>query len=338
MTTVTQVEHPDAVVTLEDAEPGKRRLRVVSRRPHVYIHRDSCLTAYPDDLIRLILEVKGPGFLCDEVMREESPNYIQRHLELTVAAHLDPADLAGRRLLDFGCGAGASTTLLGRLLPQTEIVGVDLNEGNLRIARARTEFYKLGQTTLLLSPGGDTLPEGLGKFDAVMLSAVFEHLLAPERKTLMPVLWDLITPGGVLFLDETPARWFPLETHTTGLFGINYLPDMLAGPYARLCSGRVGRHDSWETLCRNGVRGTSLRGILRTLPRGRGEALVLPPSRLGIKNRVDLWYEGYASAETGRVGILKRSSVHLLRAASAVLGTPLVPYLSVAVRKRPPVD
>jgi SAM-dependent methyltransferase len=333
MSAASEIPHPDGIVHLEELEGGRRRLQVAPRRPGLYIRPDFCVTAYPDDLIRLILEVKGPADLCREIMREEDPTLLRRHLILTMDAHLDSQELIRRRLLDFGCGAGASTVILGRSLPGTEIVGVDVDGDDLRVARARVEFYRLPRVTFVQLVERDRLPEGLGPFHTVVLSAVFESLLPEERKTLMPQLWDLIEPGGVLLLDEVPARWFPVEVRASGLPLINFLPAPLAGFFARRCSRRVGRQNSWTDLRRKGIRGATIRAILRTLPKGSGKPVLLPPYRHGYRSRVDLWYDGYSGGEEGRMGVLRRMLFGLLRWASAILGTPLVPYLSVAVRK-----
>lgn len=329
----TTLERPDAVVRIRDLGQGRRLVRVEPRRPDLYIHRAEWETSYPDALIETILDVKGPGYLCDEIMRDEDPSYVRRHLDLTVLAHVDPEELRGKRVLDFGCGAGASTVILSRLLPGSVLVGVELSEGNLRIAQARAAFYGLTNATFLRSPDGDRLPENLGTFHGVVLSAVYEHLLKHERARLMPMLWNLLEPGGALFLDETPARWFPIETHTTGLPFINYLPAALAAGLARTCSKRVDKRDSWETLCRNGIRGASVREVLHSLSVRPGEVEVLRPSRLGLSNGVDLWFQGYAAAATGRASSLKRGSLPVLKVASALLGSPVVPYLSIALRK-----
>jgi ubiquinone/menaquinone biosynthesis C-methylase UbiE len=329
----TEILHRDGRATLSALANGKRRLRVEMSRPGAYVRRAEWNTAYPDWLIRVVLEAKGLAYLCDEIMRDEDPNYIRRHVELTVTAHVDPQELAGGEVLDFGCGAGASTVILSKLLPSSNITGVELSEQNLSIARARAEFYELHRTRLLLSPRENALPEGIGPFRAVMLSAVFEHLLPAERRTLLPMLWRLLEPGGVMFIDETPSRWFPIETHTTGLPFINYLPDRLAAAYARRCSRRVRRDHSWDVMCRNGIRGGSVTEILGLLPAADGRPILLEPHRLGIKDPIDLWFRGYAT-DNGRVGAMKRKATPLLQiAARFVDSTSLVPYLSLAIRK-----
>ena len=330
----TEILHPDGRATLSALANGKRRLRAELSRPGAYVRRAEWHTAYPDWLIKIVLEAKGLGYLCDEIMRDEDPTYIRRHVELTVTAHIDPEELAGGEVLDFGCGAGASTVILSKLLPNSNITGVELSSKNLSIARARAQFYGLQRTRLMLSPAENTLPDRIGPFRAVMLSAVFEHLLPVERKTLLPMLWGLLEPGGVMFIDETPSRWFPIETHTTGLPFINYLPDRLAAAYARRCSRRVRRDHSWDTMCRNGIRGGSVKEILGLLPEADGRPILLEPHRLGIKDPLDLWFRGYATPGGGPVGAMKRKAIPLLRiAARFVDSTSLVPYLSLAIRK-----
>ena len=39
------------------------------------------------------------------------------------------------------------------------------------------------------------------------------------------MIWAHLKSGGVLFLNQTPHRYFPVEHHTTNLPMINYFPD-----------------------------------------------------------------------------------------------------------------
>jgi ubiquinone/menaquinone biosynthesis C-methylase UbiE len=330
----TEILWRDSRVALTTLGNGKRRIRVETPRRGVQVTRAVWDTAYSDELVRVILNAKGPGSLCDEIMRDEDPSYIRRHLELTVTAHVDPAELAGAEVLDFGCGAGASTVILSKLLPACRITGVELRAANLEVARARVEFYGLPNTRFVLSPSGSQLPQQIGPFRAIMLSAVFEHLLPTERETLLPSLWRMLAPGGVMFIDETPARWFPIETHTTGLPLINYLPDRLAEGYARRFSRRVRRDANWDEMRRDGIRGASVKEIRDLLPIGEGRPILLEPRRLGVKGSLDLWIRGYAQGGSGWRGALKRTAATLLRAAARRIdGASLVPYLSLAIRK-----
>src|SRR5215213_2681913 len=70
-------------------------------------------TRYPLELIHAIHAAKGL-YLCDEIMREEDPSYVERAIRHEVLGYADAAEFAGKRVLDFGCGAGASTLIMSR--------------------------------------------------------------------------------------------------------------------------------------------------------------------------------------------------------------------------------
>jgi 2-polyprenyl-3-methyl-5-hydroxy-6-metoxy-1,4-benzoquinol methylase len=328
------LEHPNGDVQIKELYDGRRRIDVHPRDASIYIHRVSCETAYPIELISQILEVKGPEYLCDEISRDEDSSYIEAHLRTTLFAHLPVSAFVGKRLLDFGCGSGASTMIMARTLPgPPRIVGVELEETFLRIARARADFYGMTNVRFEQSPTGDRLPEELGVFDFIVLPAVYEHLLPPERKTIIPQLWNHLSKGGVLFIDETPFRWFPVETHTSSLPFVNYLPDPLAHRFVQYCSPRGLRNESWTGLLRNGIRGGSVNEILGVIRRGGGLPELLKPGYGGMRTPVDVWYEGYARSASGRSGKLKRATGKALKVLYGASHLAPVPYLSLAIRK-----
>ena len=282
-------------------------------------------TRYPPDLVREIHATKGL-YVCDEIMREEDPDYVERAIRREVLAYVEPREFAGRRVLDFGCGAGASTLVMGRLLPAREIVGVELQERLLRLARLRRERLGGSRIRFVASPSGVELPEDIGEFDYVVMSAVFEHLLPAERRALLPRLWRRLKPGGVLFINQTPHRWSPLERHTTGLPLINFLPDRLAARFARL-SRRIRPDDDWNSLLRAGVRGATV-GEIMGLVGGASRAALLPPLE---GDAIDLWHRKLSR----RHAWLKRGAWGLLKLLKPLGGSYFVPELTLAIRKTP---
>jgi len=328
----TTLDHPEGDVRIEPTG-ARRRLTVVPHDARDYIHVPTHVTSYPIELIREILHAKGPSYVCDEIMRHEDPAYLARHLIATIVGHVDPAAFAGKRLLDFGCGAGASTTILANLLPRTHIVGVELSPQYLAVAEARRIAFGLENVTFYQSPGGDRLPDRLGRFDVVVLSAVFEHMLPEERRVLMPRLFAVLRPGGILFIDETPYRWFPVESHTTGLPLLNYLPDRVAYRCARLFSERVRPGQSWRSLLRAGVRGGTVNEILTLCELEGGCATLMRPSREGMRDWIDLWERGYLTGARGVRGAVKRAMKHIAKLVYRFTGESVVSYLSLAIRK-----
>ena len=328
---MTTFEHPSGSATLSEIENDTRRVHVKLSDNRTFSPLLECRTTYPDSLIQLIIDIKGPAWLCDEIARDEDRNYVQAHLETEMRAFFDFEAMRGKRILDFGCGSGASTMCLARLFPDSEIVGVELEESLLSIAEARRAHYGFANVRLMRSPSGMALPDGVGEFDLVVLSAVYEHLLPNERGQILRQVWSKLNAGGILFINQTPLRYFPLELHTTGLPLINYLPDRLTFWAAKKFSNRVSKTDNWESLLRAGIRGATVREIRSHLD---ARAALLQPTMSGLRDRVDLWF---AMTNMDNLRTVKRAARVVLKSINAVTGIAIVPELSLAFRKSPKV-
>ena len=331
MNTSTTLTHRDGQLLIEELPDDRRLITVMLTNPKQFMLRGQWRTRYTVPLIQEVLGVTGPAFLCDEISRDEDPDYVQKRLIADLLAFFDKSEFAGKRLLDFGCGSGASTVVLARALPDTEIVGVELREDLLSVARARVRFYGLPRVTLQLSPNGAQLPPGLGDFDFVILSGVYEHLLPEERSALLPQLWAVIRDGGSLFFDQIPNRLFPIELHTTRLPLLNYVPAPLALAAARQFSRRVRPHESWNDLLRRGIRGATVREIVRHLPGGKDGAVVREPSKLGRgRDRIDLWYQTTGA----RLPAIKSAARATMKVLRQTTGLCLTPDVTTAITKR----
>jgi 2-polyprenyl-3-methyl-5-hydroxy-6-metoxy-1,4-benzoquinol methylase len=325
------LEDPEGRVVVEEVGSGRRRVSVELTDPSVFMAEPVVETNYPVDLIAAILDLRGAARLGYSIRRAEDPSVLAEPLRHYTLAYVGENELEGKRLLDFGCGSGSSTVALAQLFPRTEIVAVDLEEGNIAVARLRATHYGVGNATFLASPGPFELPDDIGTFDFVCLSAVYEHLLPAERPVLMAKLWRALRPRGVLFLNQTPHRYYPLEYHTTGLPLLNYLPARAALPVARRLSRRVERKQTWDDLLRDGVRGATDRQILRHLrAAGDGAPTLLRPSRLGFRDQADLWY---SLSTARRTHWLKRPMRTAFKLVGRVTGSSFVPTLALAIRK-----
>jgi SAM-dependent methyltransferase len=324
------LEHSEARVLVEPLEDGRSRV-VVEAPPGTFVAKRECETGYPRELVERILEVKGPAYLCDEIVREEDPHYVALFLRYGLLGFLPPSEFTGGRLLDFGSGSGASTVILARMFPDAEIVGVELEPDFVDIARRRADHYGLPNFNFLQSPDPDRLPEGIGTFRFVNLSAVYEHLLPDERRKLLPQLWSVLEPGGVMFVNQLPYRFYPIDQHTTGLPLINYMPARLAHRYAVSRSPRVDRGATWDELLRAGIRGGTEREVRRDIERGGGVVESLRPSELGLRSHADLWYAYSSGANPHPV---KKAMRIAFRGIHAMTRANFLPGLSLAFRKR----
>jgi len=322
--------HPEGTVGVAPTRSGKASVSVTLSDPGAYMVLGSCETAYPLPLIEKILAIKGPANLCDALVRDEDPRELLHIFRYDLLGYVSEQEFAGKRILDFGCGSGASTMVLARLFPKAQIVGIDLVENLVSIAELRASHYGFDTVRFLCSPDGCSFPKDVGGFDYIILSAVYEHLLPEERRVLLPQVWQHLALQGVLFIGLTPDRHFPVEGHTTGLPFINYLPDVLTLYFARWFSRRVQSKETWESLLRRGIRGGTAKEIMKILGETPHRPVLLKPRREGLNDRLDLWFA--ISLPAGRVW-LKRLALFCFKALKRLTGLTLTPNLSLAIRK-----
>jgi len=263
------------------------------------------------------------GTWTDDLLERLDPEgEVARGLERQIRAYLDLSQCRGKRLLDFGCGVGASSLALARLLPDTDIVGVELNPEQVALGNHLRNIHQLPNLRFIASPAGDQLPPALGVFHYITLSAVYEHLLPVERRTIMPLLWRALEPGGMLFISGTPHRWFPVEHHTTGLWGLNYLPRSVALPLARRWGKSPGTA-GWAAYLRAGIRG----GTEREMRRNCGDEPVIAQPLNG--DRAGYWLSGVSP----RHRTIKRTLARIFRITDRFFDTIPSTHVEVVFKK-----
>lgn len=153
-----------------------------------------------------------------EPLFSDSP--LARELELRVGALID------KRVLEVGCGTGATTAVLAGLC--RDVVAYDSNEARLHLARARlAEYGRQDQVQFLRTDDIALIATRIGRFDLVLMNGVLEHvpLTTPGlRERIVLTAYSLLRPGGHLFITGTANRLWPLDTRATGLPLLPYLP------------------------------------------------------------------------------------------------------------------
>jgi len=134
-----------------------------------------------------------------------NPGY-HEHLRMSARRLGLPAQGAGLRLLDLGCGTGASTAALLDAAPRAEIVAVDASAGMLDVARAKSwpasvRFVHARAEELAekLPPAGVT-----GQFDAVFAAYLVRNVADPDA--LLSSVLGLLRPGAPLVVHEYSVR------------------------------------------------------------------------------------------------------------------------------------
>ena len=81
----------------------------------------------------------GPERLISELTREEGSSGLELGLKYYTLSFLPDEDFVGKRLLDFGCGCGASTFALSRIFPKTHILGLDRLQDCIDVCNLKKE-------------------------------------------------------------------------------------------------------------------------------------------------------------------------------------------------------
>ena len=328
-----QIVKEDGIVEIRPKGDAAFEIELLPRESNLYMPRKKCRTTFPLEMIHYWLERTDFAWLCERLSRHEDQTTIAAILRRQLFAYFSPEEFAGKKLLDFGSGSGASTLTIATMLPQTEIVGVELEAERIEIANRMKAYRGLQNVQFLCSPAGDQLPGDTHDFDYVMLSAVYEHLLPGERKTLMPLLWSSMKPGGAMFINQTPYRYSICEAHSTGLWFINYMPDAMTHWTVRHFAGRnpANRSKDWNVHLRGGIRGATEMEIIRNLTRGAiKSARILQPRQNGLRDRADLWL---SATNPRRYRTLKKSIAKVFRFTDRVFGTIPGINLEVVIQK-----
>lgn len=130
-----------------------------------------------------------------------NPGY-HEHLRLSAQRMELPDGGRGLRLLDIGCGTGASTAALLSAAPNAEIVAADGSAGMLECARAKTWPDSV---TFVHSRVEDLADAGVtGPFDGILAAYLIRNVSDPD--TVLGELRSLLRPGGVFAAHEYSVR------------------------------------------------------------------------------------------------------------------------------------
>ncbi len=148
---------------------------------------------------------------------EDFQKLLSRRNVQTCAAHLLPYLKPGMRVLDFGCGPGTISLGLAGAVEPGELHGVDMEESQVRIARAAASAGG-HQNASFQTAKATNLPFEDNSFDVAHCHAVLFH--APDTETVLAEARRVLKPGGIIscremFVDSSflePRTRDPWET------------------------------------------------------------------------------------------------------------------------------
>ena len=141
----------------------------------------------------------------------------------------------GQNVLDVCCGSGASAIPAAeRVAPGGSVIGVDLSENLLQLARGKAQSRRL-ENIEFRAADMLALPFADQQFDAVV--CVFGIFFVPDMASAVRSLWRVVRPGGKLAITTWGPRF--LEPGNTVFWNAirEVRPDLYKGfnPWDRIC-------------------------------------------------------------------------------------------------------
>jgi 2-polyprenyl-6-hydroxyphenyl methylase/3-demethylubiquinone-9 3-methyltransferase len=128
-------------------------------------------------------------------------------------------EIAGKNVLDVGCGGGILSEALARR--GARVTGIDMGEAPLGVARLHLLESKL-DVSYELSSAEDYAARHAGEFDVVTCLEMLEHV--PDPASVLRACAALLKPGGQLFvstINRNPKAWL------LAVVGAEYVLNML---------------------------------------------------------------------------------------------------------------
>ncbi len=125
------------------------------------------------------------------------------------AAYLKPHLIAGRSLLDVGCGPGTITTEFAERLAPGRVIGLDAAVDAITAAEAHAA--ELGSAATFVHGDAFALPFDDGAFDITHTHQTLQHVGDPVA--MLREMARVTVPGGTIAareVDYAVTSWFPL--------------------------------------------------------------------------------------------------------------------------------
>ncbi|MER5257986.1 methyltransferase domain-containing protein [Streptomyces sp. NPDC002855] len=161
------------------------------------------MTLLHDDLLASAFDHAAPAY---DRLTAMNPGYRTDLLRSARRLRL-PHGGTNLRILDLGCGTGASTRALLRAAPHARITAVDASAGMLQQARTKTwptnvRFQHLSAEELLTD-------QDTGTFDAIFAAYLFRNVSDPDA--VLGAVRTLLRPGGRLTAHEYSLSGSPVH-------------------------------------------------------------------------------------------------------------------------------
>jgi ubiquinone/menaquinone biosynthesis C-methylase UbiE len=141
-------------------------------------------------------------------------SYAQQHQKMAenlgreVAQKLRSREFREGRIIDVGCGSGATAIVLAQAFPRSEVVGIDLSESLLRLASQAAQAAGLADRVRFEPGDAERIPYDEDSFD-IVLSLNMVHIVEYPIQ-MLDEIERILVPDGALFIVDLRRSWLGL--------------------------------------------------------------------------------------------------------------------------------
>ena len=170
----------------------------------------------------------------DRVFNDESyaQTYAQQHQGMAVgfgdeyAKKLSRRGFTQGRIIDVGCGSGATNLVLAERFPQAEVVGIDLSDPLLKLAREAAANTSFGDRVTFKKTDVQEIPYDDDHFDVVINTNMVHIVEHPLR--MLGEIERILAPDGHLFIVDLRRSLLGLfETEIKSALSMGEAKDLL---------------------------------------------------------------------------------------------------------------
>jgi ubiquinone/menaquinone biosynthesis C-methylase UbiE len=116
-----------------------------------------------------------------------------RLLASRVASEIQASEIQGERILEVGPGPGYIALEIAKLLPDADVVGLDISQTMVELAEENALEYGLTGQVIFRRGDASDMPFGDASFDFVVSSGSLHHWKGPER--IFREIYRVLRPG-----------------------------------------------------------------------------------------------------------------------------------------------
>jgi ubiquinone/menaquinone biosynthesis C-methylase UbiE len=145
---------------------------------------------------------------------DDAARYAQQHQKMgenlgrEVAKKLHSRGFEAGRIIDVGCGSGATAIVLAQSFPKSEVVGIDLSEPLLRLATQAAQAAGLSDRVRFELGDVEHTAYEEDSFDVVLNLNMVHIIEHPVR--MLDEIERILVPGGALFIVDLRRSWLGL--------------------------------------------------------------------------------------------------------------------------------